>query len=76
MKTLGLLMGTKTSFISDKYFKKNMGKLIYLDELNSKLFKYKEDVPYDYAIFCELNREQIEDIFWKNAVREFNVPWD
>ena len=54
MKTLGLLMGTKTSFISDKYFKKNMGKLIYLDELNSKLFKYKEDVPYDYAIFCEL----------------------
>ena len=28
------------------------------------------------AIFCELNREQIEDIFWKNAVREFNVPWD
>ena len=28
------------------------------------------------AIVCELNREQIEDIFWKNAVREFNVPWD
>tara|TARA_B100000579_G_scaffold236291_1_gene193781 strand:- start:2577 stop:3581 length:1005 start_codon:yes stop_codon:yes gene_type:complete len=25
---------------------------------------------------CELNKNQIEDIFWKNAIREFNIPWD
>ena len=27
------------------------------------------------SIICELSQEQIQDIFWKNAVREFNVPW-
>ena len=25
--------------------------------------------------FCELSEEQIEDIFWKNAIREFNIEW-
>ncbi|MAR37627.1 MAG: hypothetical protein CL715_04800 [Chloroflexi bacterium] len=27
------------------------------------------------SIICEMNGEQIEDVFWRNAVREFNIPW-
>jgi len=28
------------------------------------------------SIICELDKNQLEDIFWRNAVREFNVPWN
>jgi len=28
------------------------------------------------SIICELDKNQLEDIFWKNAVREFNIPWN
>ena len=28
------------------------------------------------SIICEIDSEQLEDIFWRNAVREFNVPWN
>ena len=27
------------------------------------------------SIICELSNDQLEDIFWKNAVRDFNVNW-
>ena len=54
MKTLGILMGTKTSFISNEYYNNNFKKFKYLDDLDPKLFKYKDDIPYDYAIYCEI----------------------
>ena len=28
------------------------------------------------SIICELDKNQLEDIFWRNAIREFNVPWN
>ena len=28
------------------------------------------------SIICEMNNTQIEDVFWRNAVREFNNPWN
>ncbi|MEC7871442.1 MAG: hypothetical protein VX868_05190, partial [Chloroflexota bacterium] len=28
------------------------------------------------SIICEMNNTQIEDVFWRNAVREFNIPWN
>ena len=28
------------------------------------------------STICGLDENQLEDIFWRNAVREFNVPWD
>ena len=27
------------------------------------------------SIICELDNDQLEDIFWRNAVRDFNVDW-
>tara|TARA_S200000501_G_scaffold104713_2_gene98141 strand:- start:2133 stop:3137 length:1005 start_codon:yes stop_codon:yes gene_type:complete len=27
------------------------------------------------SIICELSNDQLEDIFWRNAVRDFNVNW-
>lgn len=53
MKTVGVIVGTQTSWISDAYFKKNKTKLKYLDSLDDSI-KPVDDIPYDYAILCEM----------------------
>ena len=55
MKVLGILLGTNTAFITDEYFKKNKKKLEVLKdpELFDEEMLKSEDIPYDYAIFCE-----------------------
>ena len=42
------------------------------------MLKFIESILSDdkqASIICEMNGEQIEDVFWRNAVREFNIPW-
>lgn len=53
MKTIGILIGTKTAEISDEYYSKNKKKLEYLDTLPKKIQFKSEGIPYDYAILCE-----------------------
>ena len=59
---------------------------IYTDKLESLNFSHTSNRPiislYEQlisikqaSIICEMNGEQIEDVFWRNAVREFNIPW-
>tara|TARA_Y100001970_G_scaffold102553_2_gene128760 strand:+ start:1363 stop:2364 length:1002 start_codon:yes stop_codon:yes gene_type:complete len=37
---------------------------------------YEQLISIKHAsIICEINKDQLEDIFWKNAVTEFSVDW-
>ena len=37
MKTVGIIIGTETGWISDKYYQKNRKKLRYLDTLDPSI---------------------------------------
>jgi len=66
MKTVGVIIGTETGWISDGYYKKNRKKLDYLDTLDSSILYKSESVPYDYAILCEF--KALEKKFKVNVV--------
>ena len=53
MKTVGILIGTETGWISETYYQKNKKKLEYLDTLDPSILYTSDAIPYDYAILCE-----------------------
>ena len=53
MKTVGIIIGTETGWISEKYYQKNKKKLNYLNTLDDSILYKSDAVPYDYAILCE-----------------------
>jgi hypothetical protein len=66
MKTVGIIIGTETGWISDGYYKKNRKKLRYLDTLDSSILYKSDAIPYDYAILCEF--KALEKKFKVNVV--------
>ena len=66
MKTVGIIIGTETGWISDGYYKKNRNKLDYLDTLDPSILYKSDAVPYDYAILCEF--KALEKKFKVNIV--------
>ena len=53
MKTVGIVVGTESCWISHKYYQKNKNKLKYLDTLDSSILYKSDAIPFDYAILCE-----------------------
>jgi hypothetical protein len=66
MKTVGIVIGTETGWISEKYYQKNRKKLRYLDTLDSSILYKSDAIPYDYAILCEF--KELEKKYKVNVI--------
>jgi hypothetical protein len=65
MITIGIIIGTNTSYISDGYYNDNYDKLKVL--FNEQLLNEESEIPYDYAIYSEIKHK------FKNKSNKYNI---